>query len=412
MKKINILISFLILISFIFLYNVKIVNAGTATWAETIFYPDSSTHPGSKFTLWCPSSAGGSYEQTIKLNTITTFSNRNYLNIDAKIVVQDTNLFVGSFVKASMYILTDFPIVTGRNNYYSPLDHVNDYVDVVKVDSMVPFRNSSLFGNLYKLTFSFRNQDCLDSEFGDYYICYGDAYTRSFMLMRDVVGTYNIQLYGFGEVTYSDVIYTYPDQDIEDLPKLSAWETVKALPRNLLNWFTSLPTNIWNFIKDLPSLTWEFFKHLPSSIFGVFSPAMNALSDVGGFILDSINNLYQNDEIDIDLSDFSNASGWLPPGPVDSILNLPFNFLNNLNNNLSKECTPVNIPLPYVNKNLPLPCVNSLYDSIPGLNVWISSTSIIIAGIIGFKYLINLYKWVDDTLSFRENNHLDNWGGL
>lgn len=265
-------------------------------------------------------------------------------------------------------------------------------------------------GALYEVQFSVYVHNSSYNVDGDYWYSLGfinvlsgipTTYNTFFRFVSINVETANIE---------NKIIIDQQEQIIEDTRTI--WQKIADLPSDLWNLLKNLPSNLWNLLKDLPSLTWDFFKHLPSSIFGVFSPAMNALSDVGGFILDSINNLYQNDEIDIDLSDLSNVGGWLPPGPVDSILNLPFNFLNNLNNNLSKECTPVNIPLPYVNKNLPLPCVNSLYDSIPGLNVWISSTSIIIAGIIGFKYLINLYKWVDDTLSFRENNHLDNWGGL
>lgn len=112
------------------------------------------------------------------------------------------------------------------------------------------------------------------------------------------------------------------------------------------------------------------------------------------------------------LEGLNNSSGWLPPGPLDSILNLPLSFLNNLSTNLSRTCQPVTLPLPFVDKTLDLPCLNSIYSQIDGLDAWITGISVIASVFILFTYLINLYKWVDDTLTFRENNYIDNWGGM
>ena len=112
------------------------------------------------------------------------------------------------------------------------------------------------------------------------------------------------------------------------------------------------------------------------------------------------------------LDGLNNSAGWLPAGPLDSILNLPLSFLQNLFTNLSKTCQSVSLPLPFVNKNLELPCLNSIYSQIDGLSDWINTIGVIASAFILFTYLINLYKWVDDTLTFRENNYIDNWGGI
>lgn len=112
------------------------------------------------------------------------------------------------------------------------------------------------------------------------------------------------------------------------------------------------------------------------------------------------------------LEGLNNSAGWLPPGPLDSILNLPLSFLNNLSTNLSKTCQPITLPLPFVDKTLDLPCLNTIYSQIEGLDAWIIGISVIASVFILFTYLINLYKWVDDTLTFRENNYIDNWGGM
>ena len=118
------------------------------------------------------------------------------------------------------------------------------------------------------------------------------------------------------------------------------------------------------------------------------------------------------DDTPPDLGALEDSAGWLPAGPVDSILNLPLSLLNNLSNNLSNTCQPVSLPLPYVDENLTLPCLSSVYDEIEGLGSLINTVGVIASAFILFSYLINLYKWVDDTLTLRENNYIDNWGGI
>lgn len=112
------------------------------------------------------------------------------------------------------------------------------------------------------------------------------------------------------------------------------------------------------------------------------------------------------------LDGLNNSAGWLPDGPLDSILNLPLSLLQNLSTNLSKSCQPVTLPLPYVDKTLVLPCISTIYSQIDGLNVWLNTIGVIASAFILFFYLVRLEKWVDDTLTLRENNYIDNWGGI
>lgn len=111
------------------------------------------------------------------------------------------------------------------------------------------------------------------------------------------------------------------------------------------------------------------------------------------------------------LSGLSNSAGWLPAGPVDSILNLPLALLNNINTNLSKTCQPVILHIPLVDRDLPIPCITTLYQQM-GIMTWVNGIGAIASAFILFSYLVRLYKWVDDTLTFRENNYIDNWGGV
>ena len=137
-----------------------------------------------------------------------------------------------------------------------------------------------------------------------------------------------------------------------------------------------------------------------------YSGELGDINDSLGDINDAI-----TDPSSPDLDGLGDSAGWLPPGPVDSIINLPFSLFNNINDNLSKSCQPVNLPLPFVDKTIQLPCLNTIYEQIDGLSVWINTIGTIAAGFILYNYFIKLYQWVDDTLNLRENTWQD-WGGV
>lgn len=117
------------------------------------------------------------------------------------------------------------------------------------------------------------------------------------------------------------------------------------------------------------------------------------------------------DETPPDISGLGDSAGWLPAGPLDSILNLPLTMFQNLNNALSNQCTPVIVNLPYVDKPITLPCISDIFSQIDGLSVWWNSIGVLLGGYILLKYLIGLEKWADATLTFREN-HWNDWGGV
>lgn len=111
-----------------------------------------------------------------------------------------------------------------------------------------------------------------------------------------------------------------------------------------------------------------------------------------------------------DLDSLQDSAGWLKPGPVDSILNLPLSLFQNLTDNLSKSCQPVIATLPYVDKTITLPCVSTLYEQI-GVQDFLNWVGIVVGALILYNYFLKLYQWVDDVLTFRENNWQD-WGGV
>lgn len=121
--------------------------------------------------------------------------------------------------------------------------------------------------------------------------------------------------------------------------------------------------------------------------------------------------LMDDTEPDVDTSVLSGSAGWLPAGPVDSILTLPINFIQAIIQALSSSnCYPVILPLPYVNKELTLPCMRPILNAM-GFGQIYEVVGSVVAMFIIWNTLKWLYEFVDKTLTFREDNS-SIWGGL
>lgn len=117
---------------------------------------------------------------------------------------------------------------------------------------------------------------------------------------------------------------------------------------------------------------------------------------------------YMKDESDIDTSKVDNLVGYLPAGPLDSIINLPLSMLNAINTNLSKTCVAPTFKVPFINEDFTLPCISALYDKM-GATTLLNTLGVIAASVMLYKYLVYLYNWIDSVLSLK-GNKLKGWG--
>lgn len=132
------------------------------------------------------------------------------------------------------------------------------------------------------------------------------------------------------------------------------------------------------------------------------------LDDVNDNLKDLDNTLNSTDGPS-NLEDIADIAGYFPAGPIDSILNLPLSFAQNLLNSIQGQCSPVELPLPFIGGQLTIPCINDLYSQIRGLDILINSIGIIGGVLILYNYLCHLKDWLDSvlTLSIRTD-----WGGM
>lgn len=108
-----------------------------------------------------------------------------------------------------------------------------------------------------------------------------------------------------------------------------------------------------------------------------------------------------------DISELGNVSGLLPPGPVDSLLNIPFNFLSILTSSFGGVCKPIEGKFVF-DSTLSIPCFSSLfYDKVPSaLMIFLD---IVPTAFMLISYFKHLYKKIERATSM-ETNSDDEWG--
>ena len=126
-----------------------------------------------------------------------------------------------------------------------------------------------------------------------------------------------------------------------------------------------------------------------------------SIMNVGGSSSDTSN-------INMNYSLLTNLSGWLPPGPVDSILNLPFSLLNSIKKSLSGQCSPVKIKFPFVDYEMNIPCMNTFYENI-GATSFFNWIGVIASTLMLYSYFIFLYNWIDGLTTLTRRK-LEMWG--
>ena len=128
----------------------------------------------------------------------------------------------------------------------------------------------------------------------------------------------------------------------------------------------------------------------------------DAIGDLTGDIMD---------DTPPDLDGLGDSAGWLPAGPVDSLINLPLTMLQNLANALGSTCEPLTLNLPFVDEDIQLPCLVSVYNKMGELPIWLNTIGTVASGFILFGYFLNLYDWVDNRIKMKDNARAKDWGG-
>lgn len=126
--------------------------------------------------------------------------------------------------------------------------------------------------------------------------------------------------------------------------------------------------------------------------------------------LDETNDYLKDDTApESDISGLGNIEGLLPPGPLDTLLNIPIQFLSKFITGLNETCTPLRINF-FWDMPIEFPCFGtSLYSKLPTTLEY--AINLIPGVLILIKYFKYLYKKVERATSFNTNVD-DLWGAI
>ena len=109
-----------------------------------------------------------------------------------------------------------------------------------------------------------------------------------------------------------------------------------------------------------------------------------------------------------DAGELGNVTGIFPPGPLDSLLNIPFKVTSVVISSLGGTCNQITAPLPFVNQDLTIPCFREiLYDGKPAQ--FINLIGLIPCAFILINYFKHLYKKIERATSMTTTTD-DEWG--
>lgn len=131
--------------------------------------------------------------------------------------------------------------------------------------------------------------------------------------------------------------------------------------------------------------------------------------------IDKISN-FLTDDSPIDTTQLNNVVGWLPPGPVDSLLLLPLQFLNMLSNVFgSNSCPTINLTFPIIGGSFRLKCLNEIWVGISNFETIVNLLLIPLIGFYLYKTFMSLYSYIREILMLNGGSLISKWkewGGI
>lgn len=202
---------------------------------------------------------------------------------------------------------------------------------------------------------------------------------------------------GEGEVGYADTIswvFTSPPRQLKfivDVSKMSSLDN---------------STVLIHFDSEYPFIR-EFIEASETPV----NPPITS-PDTDQDILDSLDktNDYIMDDTppSADISGLGNIQGLLPPGPLDSLLNIPVQFLTVVTNSLGGQCTPLTGTWVY-DQSITFPCFDTIFWNDFEDNTLLNFLELIPCALILITYFKHLYKKVERATSMSSNSD-DEWG--
>lgn len=117
--------------------------------------------------------------------------------------------------------------------------------------------------------------------------------------------------------------------------------------------------------------------------------------------LEDLNSTINDDNVDKNIEDatnfFSDIADTTPSGSLGEFLTIPLTFVNSL---LDESCSEITLPLPFVDMNIVLPCMDSFWNKMGSIK---SIVHIVWLAIVGSKIISSIFQLTVETVDMNPN---------
>ena len=132
--------------------------------------------------------------------------------------------------------------------------------------------------------------------------------------------------------------------------------------------------------------TWDLTNHFDKSN----STTINNIQNNTQNISDNLN----DSTIDSSSANtFTSNSAFQDTNGLDAIIKAPLNFIQSLT---STTCSTINLTIPYINTNVYLPCMSTVYNKALGVQL-VNLISLVINGVVLYRYCLKILQIVKDA---------------
>ena len=108
----------------------------------------------------------------------------------------------------------------------------------------------------------------------------------------------------------------------------------------------------------------------------------------------SINNSINDSSIDnSSANDFTSNSAFQDSNGLDAIIKAPLNFIQSLT---SSTCSAINLTIPYIDAQVSLPCMSTIYTKALGQQL-VNLIALVINGVVLYRYCLKILQIVKDA---------------
>lgn len=108
----------------------------------------------------------------------------------------------------------------------------------------------------------------------------------------------------------------------------------------------------------------------------------------------NINNNLNDSSIDSSsATDFTSNSAFQDSNGLDAIIKAPLNFIQSLT---SSTCSSISLTIPYIDANVSLPCMSTIYNKALGQQL-VNLIALVINGVVLYRYCLKILQIVKDA---------------